>query len=87
MPPLRPVLLEALGFFYLIKLNCSCLVSSVIKSLGCACLPSRLATCAAQVQSWVRASGLAGFDGHAMRSNSQAAMEDLSVSERFRAVD
>jgi len=31
--------------------------------------------------------GLAGFDGHAMRLNSQAAMEDLSVSERFRAVD
>jgi len=31
--------------------------------------------------------GLAGFDGHAMRLNFQAAMEDLSVSERFRAVD
>jgi len=44
-------------------------------------------TCAAQVQSWVRASGLVGFDGHAMRLSSQAAMEDLSVSERFRAVD
>jgi len=29
---------------------------------------------------------LAGFDGHAMRLNSQAAMEDLSVSELFRAV-
>jgi len=31
--------------------------------------------------------GLAGFDGHAMRVNSQAAIEDLSVSERFCAVD
>jgi len=30
---------------------------------------------------------LAGFDGHAMRLNSQAAMEDLSVSERFHALD
>jgi len=30
---------------------------------------------------------LAGFDGHAMRLNSQAAIKDLSVSERFRAVD
>jgi len=28
-----------------------------------------------------------GFDGHAMRLNSQAAMEDLSVSERFREVN
>jgi len=65
----------------------SCLVSSVVKSPGCACKPSRLATCAAQVQSWIQASGLARFDGHAMRLNSQAAMEDLSVSERFRAVD
>jgi len=64
-----------------------CLVSSVVKSLGCARYRSWLATCAAQVQSWIRASGLAGFDGHAMRLNSQAAMEDLSVSERFRAVD
>jgi len=27
------------------------------------------------------------FDRHAMRLNSQAAMEDLSVSERFGAVD
>jgi len=40
----------------------------------------------AEVQSWVQASGLARFDGHAMRLNSQAAMEDLSVSERFRAI-
>jgi len=31
--------------------------------------------------------GLAGFDRHAVRLNSQAAMEDLSVSERFHAVD
>jgi len=31
--------------------------------------------------------GLAGFDGHAMRLNSQAAMEDLSVSERNGTVD
>jgi len=44
-----------------------CLVSSVVKSLGCACKPSQLATCAAQVQSWVQVVwlGLAGFDGHA----------------------
>jgi len=31
--------------------------------------------------------GLAGFDGHARRLNSQTAIEDLSVSEWFRAVD
>jgi len=30
---------------------------------------------------------LAGFDEHAIRLNSQSAMEDLSVSEWFCAVD